>query len=447
MSATPATIVLPPPATPHLFRRVTLPGEDNTLDYISVRADATCVKGLPDLNWKDSSAVHASTRAVPLLALAGVICLPAFVEDITQAWARTMMQLKEITVLPDLALLNRCADACDSLKLFNVPVESTIDWEAKLEPALARTGTPSPFALRLGELVEANAFEVPGRAAVAARPGVARVPAVRARRGVAAVAAVPAIPAVATVPAVVGRKPVDLVWWSLVTVQDAVDTSSVFPFLALWRRGCAAPDRTSISARDDPMSRVQALAAILSKHLGSILNDDAARDGQRARAMRLESSRLRTLPDALRSGSFDADVLQVEALHDHSYSKKTSQQDGVTAARLLFGARTYPEAVAYLSRLSSVASRRDTVIDLTAVMPARFASASLFARLDPLETFLKLHSALIVQLINSGTPLDGPSGVTALLLKEHAEWGPDGAHGTSGAGAWVPLLTRLLVAR
>ena len=415
---------LPAPATPHSFNRVVVPGADNSLDYVAVRADATVIKGLPSLGWINSSSVQPNTRAVPVLTLAGAICLPTFFEDLSLGWAGTMLCLQEITMVPSMALLNRCADACDSLKLFAVPISTESDWSAKLESALPRAGSPSPFALRAGELMEANAFEVAGVAAVPAVPGRARVPAVRAvrSRGIAGVAAIPAVPAVAAIPGVPGRKPPALVWWSLLLVQDSMDGQSVFPLRAIWRRGLAAPDRVHIVARDDPMSRVQALANTLSKHLASMANNPSATDVELARTMRMEGERLLTLPDALRSGSFDSGVLLLEASHDLTYSKKVSQQDGVTVARVLLAKRTYPDAVGYLSQLSSIPARRDAIIDLTAALPAHFANAPLFARLEPLDSFLKLHSAFIVQSANASIPLDGPMGITSLLLKEHEEW-------------------------
>jgi hypothetical protein len=63
--AAPAPAVVPPPATiaplfpphvAHIFTRVTIPGEDDTLDYVAVPATAGVVKGLPDLGWRNSSA-------------------------------------------------------------------------------------------------------------------------------------------------------------------------------------------------------------------------------------------------------------------------------------------------------------------------------------------------------------------------------------------------------
>jgi hypothetical protein len=72
---------LVPPGVPHAFTRVTLPGLDNTMDYVATLATCPAVAGLPMLGWRDSSAVIAHTMAVPLLSIAGVVCLPAFLEE------------------------------------------------------------------------------------------------------------------------------------------------------------------------------------------------------------------------------------------------------------------------------------------------------------------------------------------------------------------------------
>ena len=65
----------PPPAVAHVLSRITIPGTEVELDYVSVDKSAAIVKAFPDLGWKDSSAVTANTVAVPLLSLAGVVCL------------------------------------------------------------------------------------------------------------------------------------------------------------------------------------------------------------------------------------------------------------------------------------------------------------------------------------------------------------------------------------
>jgi hypothetical protein len=42
-----------------------------------------------------------------------------------------------------------------------------------------------------------------------------------------------------------------------VPLSSSYDSESVLPLAAVWRRGMAAPDRTSVAARSDPASRVQ----------------------------------------------------------------------------------------------------------------------------------------------------------------------------------------------
>jgi hypothetical protein len=170
---------LSPPAVPHVFTRVTLPGEDNTLDYVAVSAATAVVRGLPLLGWVDSSAVQANTRAAPLLSVAGCVCLSTYVEDKSSPVGRALLALSELLAVPTLVLLGRCADACESLRMFAVPLTNYDDWVDKLKPALARIPHPSPFILGGGELVEANAFATPAIPAVAAVAAIAAVPAVR----------------------------------------------------------------------------------------------------------------------------------------------------------------------------------------------------------------------------------------------------------------------------
>ena len=68
--ATPNT--LPAPAQPHSFTRVTVPGTDKELDYVSVAKGADVVKAFPKLGWVDSSSLAVDTVAAPLLSIAGV---------------------------------------------------------------------------------------------------------------------------------------------------------------------------------------------------------------------------------------------------------------------------------------------------------------------------------------------------------------------------------------
>jgi hypothetical protein len=247
----PAAPALPAPLVPHNFTRVTLPAEDNTLDYVAIGSSATVVRGLPKLGWVDSSVAIANTMAAPLLSIAGCLCLAVFAEDVNRPVARALLALADLLAVPTLALLNRCADACDMLRLFSVPLLERQDWVDKLVPALARIPSPSPFLLGAGELVEANAFATAAIPAVAAVPARAAIPAVRRNRargilGAARVPAVAAIPGQAAVPA---SSPPDLLWWSLVPLSSSYDSSSALPLAQFWRRGMAAPDRSSVAAR------------------------------------------------------------------------------------------------------------------------------------------------------------------------------------------------------
>ena len=58
--------------------------------------------------------------AAPLLSVAGALCLPAYLEDESTPASQTILALAEITALPTLSFLDRCADTCSSLGLFAV---------------------------------------------------------------------------------------------------------------------------------------------------------------------------------------------------------------------------------------------------------------------------------------------------------------------------------------
>jgi hypothetical protein len=411
---------LPPPATPHTFNRVVVAGVDNELDYVSVRADASVIKGLPRLGWVASP--RPNEKAAPLLSLAGYLCIPSFFEDEYALASRAMLNLGEVTMVPSLALLDRCADALDSLKMFSVPLSDTKDFEDKLIPALARAPSPSPFALLAGELLEANPFSVLGTPGVPGVPGVRAVPA--RGRGAARVPAVRGVAAIPAVPPVPGRAgPPDLEWWSLVKLGDSYDSSSVLPMLDLWRRSALAPDRTSIAARSNPTSRVTAISAILFNHLGWLAGDSAATHPRRARKLRLGGERLRALPEELRSGSFDLDILETEAADDFTYSLKPAQQDLVTISRFIYVKRAYGDLFDLVIRFPTGAARRDAIINLSSALPTALATGPLFARFEHLNSFVKSNAPLIIQSFNAGMPVGGPDGVIFTLLKQHDEWG------------------------
>ena len=152
----PPVAALPAPSTPHSFTRVTIPGADPELDYLAVDASASIVKAFPNIDWKDSSALQANTRAAPLLVLAGLVCLPGHLDDLAAPAAQTILDLAEVTAIPTITFLERCADTCDSLGLFAVPLDTTIEFKNKLLPALARIPAPSPFRMAAGDLIEAS---------------------------------------------------------------------------------------------------------------------------------------------------------------------------------------------------------------------------------------------------------------------------------------------------
>jgi hypothetical protein len=64
-------------------------------------------------------------------------------------------------------------------------------------------------------------------------------------------------------------------------------------------------------------------------------------------------------------------------------------------------------------------------------------SLSVFARLGPLDDFIRSHDAFIIQCINRGLPVPGPEGILSLLLQQHEEWknlNPASAHNSAPAG-------------
>jgi hypothetical protein len=83
---------LAPPAVPHRFAAIILPGADNTKDYVAVAFDAAIITGLPQLGWLDSSAVIAGTRAAPRLSIAGLVGLPAFLYIYTTVRANSSFE-------------------------------------------------------------------------------------------------------------------------------------------------------------------------------------------------------------------------------------------------------------------------------------------------------------------------------------------------------------------
>ena len=75
-----------------LYSTTAVPGTDKELDYVSLAKSADVVKAFPKLGWVDSSAITADTVAAPLLSIAGVVCLPVFLEDPTTPASRTFVR-------------------------------------------------------------------------------------------------------------------------------------------------------------------------------------------------------------------------------------------------------------------------------------------------------------------------------------------------------------------
>ena len=237
MAAAAAAAPLPPlpaPALPHAFTRVNMPGLDNRLDYVAVDANAGVVKGLPELGWVDTSSMIAGSRAAPFLSIAGEACRPAHFGAAPSPAIQAMLDLSEITATFTLSFVERCCDALEGLKVFDVPLRHTSDFDDKLLPALARVPSPSPFEIGAGDLYECNAFYVAGTPAVAGVAGRAAVPAQgRAGRAGYIPRQLRVLP-VAPVAAVPARDPPDLKWWSLVKIGDSLDSSSEMSWCKTW---------------------------------------------------------------------------------------------------------------------------------------------------------------------------------------------------------------------
>ena len=94
----------------------------------------------------------------------------------------------------------------------------------------------------------------------------------------------------------------------MVPLRRVVDTSSIFPFLTFCRRGLLTLDRCSAAARADPTSNVRAVADMLATYASEGVS--GATPAGVARAFVRLTPRLSALPDELRSGSFDAMLLE-----------------------------------------------------------------------------------------------------------------------------------------
>ena len=485
----PAAASLPPPATPHNFIRVVVVGEDNTLDYLATPKAAKLIAAFPNLGWVDSSTAMAGTSSAPALAIAAVTC-PAVNGVWGDATCAPMEAMSELTACFTPAACSRCADAEASLGLLDRVYLHTQDFYDALELLLSAQPsvlpTPSPFDFAAGDLEVRSPFltggtaatpavpatvAVPAVAAVAgvparpaqparparragggnrALPAIPAVPAARAVRAVAAVPAVLATPAMPAAPAVPPSGPPALLWWYLVAVGHGIDQAGVLPFLGFCRRGLLARDRCSAAARDDETSIVRAVSLTLLSFVAGV-SPFVGRDGAAghavpsdtvlARHFRRFQTRLLALPDELRSGSFDADVLEVELMDDVAYgSGLEAKQQAVTIARLPFIRRAYPNVFDYLSRVGSSAARVTTLEKVSGLLPKKGAEQPLFHRLADLELYFQEHSAFLVQCWNKGLPIEGADGVTSLLLKERDEWAESSSTKVSAPDAGDALL-------
>lgn len=439
------------PATPHVFQHVVVPGTDGSLDYWACPANAKLVSSLPGLGWVDSSAIVPGTRAAPSLCITAALCPGCHFDWSAPAFAPALL-MPELLVAFTAPAMARAADGLGAVGLFDKTFGDSVKYLEAYAGVLPKLPAPSPLELAgPADLVIISPFDTPGQPAVAAVPAVpaqAAVPAVPAQPAVAAVRArraaggrpavravpgqpavpaqparpaVPAQPAVAAIPAIAAvAGPAELKWLSLLLLGHTVDTADVLPFLAFARRALLMPDRTSVLARADPTSHVRAVGDVLLRWVQSSIG--FAPDPSLARHFRTQGGRITALPDALRSGSFEADVLESELIDDISYSSgEVAKKDTVTLSRLEFVGSDYPDLHDFLNRVPSRPAKGTAIARLSVVLPSHVAKLPLFDRLVALDTFLEGHSALLTQCWNKGMSVTGLDGVLELLIKELEE--------------------------
>ena len=480
--AAPALLPIAPllaPAVPHLFTRCRPVGANPELDWLRVPMGCGVYRAFPLLGWVDVSGVFPGHAAAPALSLQGVLCAPMHLDWGTAA-ADVMLQLSELLTMVDLGPLARFADAQEGLGLFGRAYNSTRAHLDALEMALPRCPQPSPFLLGAGELVVPSPFLVPATLGVAAAPGVAAIPAVL---GVAAVPAIPAIPPVAARAAVVAggrrpaqpavlavagvpgvpavrairaspavpavppraaiaaapaRSPTELDWLHKVRLGSRVDQTSIFPFQAFLRTSAVAPDRCSQVARDDPDSLVREVSDSLKA--AALAQFPALGNAALARQFPSFSASMELLPSALRSHSFDSDVLGREMLDAISYAGEPAMQDRVTASRLNLIGRDYPSVYGLLSPAPGAAlsvSVQVTVLRSLAPLGLGYrAGASLFDCIELVDALLLKHAAFLAQALNKGLAI---SEVVRLLKLEAAEWKDAATADSTGDGATLGL--------
>ena len=478
---------LPAPLVPHVFQRVTLAGRDNRLDYVACLGTAKVCTSLPNLGWVDASSAGAGMLAAPCLAISILASASHFKWD--DATMAPLVQGSELVSTFSLATLSKHADGWAALKVLD-RVHSTSEsfWDAA-EIAVGRAPVPSPFEITPTSIEILHPFlqgGTPAVAAVAAVPAVlavvgavavpqvaaraatARAPAVVAAARIPAIRAVvgrPAVPAVAAVAAVPASGPAELAWWSHVRIGDSLDRTHPLPFRSMVARGMIALDRCSALARSDPASRVRVVSSYLLPHLATSmgLKDvmlSSASAISVARHFRHFHPRLRALPDELRSGSFDPDVLEAEMIDDLSFMGTEAQQDSVTAGRLEHVQEHFPSLFTFLSHSSNGAGKVAVLQRLSGVLSEAATRLALFPRLSLLDVFLASHSSFITQCLNKGIPLEGADGLVSLLQTEHDDWKASnlttgaaapaaddslGGSGRSGRALTEPALKRCLI--
>ena len=447
-------------------------GVDAEQDYLRVPITCGVYGAFPTLGWVDVSGAYPGHAAAPALSLQLALGAPMHLDWGTPA-ADAVLRMPELLVMVGLAALGRFADALEGLGLFNKAYPSSRAFLDALEMALPRLPAPSPFLLGAGELAILSAFTspavpavvavlgvaavaampavaavaafaavvaVPGRPAVAAVRGraangrnaavaaVAAMPAVVAVPGVPAVLAVPARPAVPAVPAVLavpGRAaiaagtPADLEWLHLVKLAARVDETSLFPFLPFLRTGAVALDRCSQAARNDPNSLVREVADSL--RAGTLAHSRAVSLGNAALARQFAAfaAGVELLPSALRTHSFDSEVMGRELLDAISYTGEPAMQDMVTSGRLHLINHEYPSAHDFLMRAPGASAKVSVIRTLAPLGLGYLAGTSLFDCLEIVDALLLRHAPFLNQAWNKNLAV---IEVVRLLKTEAAEW-------------------------
>ena len=127
------------------------------MDYVCIPSGCKMITALPGLGWLDASSVRRGHRAAPILNCAYGACAAA-TGDWDTAPIQALLNLSELRVAPSLAFLGQCADAMDSLGVYDKVYSKTDAFLEAAELALARTPNPSPFEMSAGSLEETTTF-------------------------------------------------------------------------------------------------------------------------------------------------------------------------------------------------------------------------------------------------------------------------------------------------